>query len=290
MTQPAVRPPAGGTSIELAPGEADIGAIYDRSTDLMTATHGGYEHGGYWDGLVPPTDIMAAGDQLSDEVLTRCGLARGDRLLDVGCGSGKVALRAARRHRVEVTGVTLSRYEAQLANQLAAREQPEVQLRFEIADMRQMPFGDATFDAAIAIESICHLVDRAAAFTEIARVLRPGGRIALTDFLLRKPVEDPVHRSVVETSARDFGTGPIINIAEYSQALRAGGLEIIELVDIGEQVRPSWDAVADAIMAYGGTAAGRDSAAELTAVATGVRDFGKVTEIGYLLAVAARPR
>jgi arsenite methyltransferase len=118
---------------------------------------------------------------------------RGDeRVLDMGCGRGAVLLLAAQRLRAggEAVGVDLWRAvdqsgnaeEATLANARAEGVADRVELH--TGDMSALPFPDGSFDvvlSSLAIHNIPSAAGRAAAVDEAARVVRPGGRVALAD-------------------------------------------------------------------------------------------------------------
>lgn len=118
---------------------------------------------------------------------------RGDEMvLDVGCGRGLLLNMAAKRLTTgKAVGIDLwqaedltdNRPEATLANAEAEGVADRVEVK--TADMQQIPFMDETFDVAVASMSIHNIRDqdgRAKAVREIARVLKPGGRVALQDF------------------------------------------------------------------------------------------------------------
>ena len=114
------------------------------------------------------------------------GLARGDKVLDLGCGFGRHAFEAARRGasvvaldagRDEVEGVA-----ATFAAMLEAGELAPGTLRANVVqgDALHLPFPDASFDRVICSEVLEHIPDDVAAMRELARVLRPGGTMAIT--------------------------------------------------------------------------------------------------------------
>ncbi|MFK0198160.1 class I SAM-dependent methyltransferase [Streptomyces lavendulae] len=105
------------------------------------------------------------------------GVGPGDRVLDAGCGTGRALtpLRAAVGPSGTVLGVDLT--ERMLA---AAREAGrDADGTLLLADVARLPLRDGTLDAVFAAGLIAHLPDPAANLSELARVVRPGGRLAL---------------------------------------------------------------------------------------------------------------
>ena len=113
-----------------------------------------------------------------ENVLARARLQPGERVLDLGTGTGAVAERAASAVGPggAVVGVDISPEMLALARQrVAARGLQSVTFREGRAGA--LPVDDASFDVVLASLSLMYVIDRAAAAREIARVLRPGGRL-----------------------------------------------------------------------------------------------------------------
>jgi SAM-dependent methyltransferase len=101
----------------------------------------------------------------------------GERWLDVGTGTGAVALRAARAG-ADVTGADIAPALIETAKRLAAEE--GLDITFEVADAEQLPYGDADFDIVSSSFGAIFAPDHDAVARELARVTKPGGRIGLT--------------------------------------------------------------------------------------------------------------
>ena len=121
---------------------------------------------------------------LTERLGVRLGLKSGMRVLDVASGRGTSALFLAERFGCRVTGVDLGP-----ANVEAARAEARVRgldnlVAFVRADAERLPFDDGAFDVVICECAFCLFPDKTAAAREIARILRPGGGLGLTDLVL----------------------------------------------------------------------------------------------------------
>jgi SAM-dependent methyltransferase len=143
------------------------------------------------------------------------------RVLDVGCGTGAVAVHLARRHGCTVVGVDPS------PEMLAvARRKESERVRFEQARAEELPFADGSFERAIMV-SVVHHLDAAKAFAEIHRVLRPGGRLAISNPDPDGFAEMWAMRWFPELLPRELARFPRTD--DLLAELRAAGFEEVEL-------------------------------------------------------------
>ena len=108
-------------------------------------------------------------------LVDEAGIGPGMRLLDVGCGTGAVAVAIAQRSGAHVTGIDLVPGHVERAKAHAAEQGLDDRTAFVEGDATAMPFTDAAFDCVYAIESAYHAADKTRFYGECARVLRPGG-------------------------------------------------------------------------------------------------------------------
>jgi hypothetical protein len=97
-----------------------VGEMYDQFTDLTVDLYGGNLHAGYWSSPEDGASMAEATDRPTDLVGALTETCPGDRLLDVGCGNGKPAIRLAVTRGLSVAGISISRYQVELAQASAA--------------------------------------------------------------------------------------------------------------------------------------------------------------------------
>jgi ubiquinone/menaquinone biosynthesis C-methylase UbiE len=114
---------------------------------------------------------------IHDRVVGALGLEPDERVLDVACGTGGVALRAARAG-AEVVGIDISADQLEKARVAAATTGLEI--RFDEGDAQQLPYADAEFGAVASAFGMVFAPDHRRTAGELARVCRPGGRLAFT--------------------------------------------------------------------------------------------------------------
>jgi ubiquinone/menaquinone biosynthesis C-methylase UbiE len=122
-------------------------------------------------------------DQFKGRLVDLARIEAGQRVLDVGCGTGTLALLIQRRHPgVEVHGVDGDPKILEIAGEKAARAGAPLKLAHAMA--WELPYADSTFDRVVSSLVFHHLVtsDKRRAAREILRVLRPGGELLLADF------------------------------------------------------------------------------------------------------------
>jgi arsenite methyltransferase len=131
------------------------------------------------------------GADLTRHLADTLSLHAGERVVDVAAGIGTTALLLAAERDVEVLGVDLGTSQVARARDRAAAMGLAGRVRFEVGDAERLPVEDAAFDAAVCECAFCTFPNKATAAAELARLLRPGGRIGMTDVWLRPDRLDP---------------------------------------------------------------------------------------------------
>lgn len=106
------------------------------------------------------------------------------RVLDVCSGTGDMAFEIRRRWGAEVVGSDFALRMLEIGRLKARRRSLDGRVRFQQADTMRLPFRDATFDASTVAFGIRNVLDSARGIAEMARVVRPGGRVVILEFSL----------------------------------------------------------------------------------------------------------
>lgn len=221
--------------------QGTVAAHYDELDAYYRALWGEHVHHGLW---------LDAGDRACVEVATRglseyvIGLARvrpGAHVIDVGCGYGATSRLLAREHGARVTGLTLSAAQAAYAASVGGRPgDPEILVRDWLAN--GLPGGEA--DAIVAIECLSHMANKPHAFSELARVVKPGGRVVLTDWLAASERRAWRDRALLKPICAEGRLPSLHTPAEYGAGLRAAGLVVERFEDLSRRMSRTWPIIA----------------------------------------------
>jgi arsenite methyltransferase len=166
------------------------------------------------------------GPDLSRHLADTLGLQAGERVLDVAAGVGTTAVLLAEERGVDAVGVDLGQSQVAKADDHARQRGLAGRVCFTISDAERLPLGDASVDAVVCECALCTFPDKDTAAAELARVLRPGGRLGLTDVWLDPDRLDPDLRGVAGRVACLADARPI---AETTTLLEHAGLTVTHL-------------------------------------------------------------
>ncbi|MDM4722189.1 methyltransferase domain-containing protein [Micromonospora sp. WMMA1363] len=267
-----------------------VGELYDRLT-LSAMNDGTFNpnvHIGYWDTPESDASIDEAMDRLTDVFIERLKVNASSHVLDLGCGVGGPGLRVVAKTGARVTGISISEEQIKTANRLSAEAGVADRAVFQHGDAMRLPFPDKSFDAVMALESMCHMPDRQQVLSEVCRVLVPGGRLVLTDVFDRFPRKD-VRPQGVDKFCRDL-MSTMADIDDYVPMLHRSGLRLREILDVTEQttLRLSYE-LAKVPVADERPAALNEGNFEFSDEAFKPSDLEGVDDFGCLLATAERP-
>jgi cyclopropane fatty-acyl-phospholipid synthase-like methyltransferase len=159
----------------------------------------------------------------------------GDEVLDVGCGHGGTAIRLAKRCDCTVLGLTISEKQAHLARENAKRAQLTPPAVFIMQDAETYEYSPEAFDLVWTMESSEHFQDKDQYFRNVARTLRPGGRLLLAAWT------GSMTRPKVREVARAFLCPELWTATHYQAAIEAAGMRVMSCEDLSRQVVRTWE-------------------------------------------------
>ena len=131
------------------------------------------------------------GADLTRRLAAALDLQPGQQVLDVAAGIGTTALLLAEERDVDVLGIDLGDAQVSRARTRASDSGLSDRVRFELGDAERLPVDDAAYDAVVCECAFCTFPDKATAAAELARVIRPGGKVGITDIWLDPATLDP---------------------------------------------------------------------------------------------------
>ncbi len=201
-----------------------VAAHYTRP-DLLQSIFTALEKAGKDPGVLEPEDLAPMdefhirGREATLELAQAAGLGPGTRVLDVGSGIGGPSRCLARTFGCRVEGVDLTEELCRVAQELAARTGLADSVRYRQGDACALPFEDGTFDAVWTQHVAMNIADKPRLYGEMARVLRPGGTVAIYDVLAAGP--EPIHLPV--PWAREAGANHLATAEDLRELLAAAG-------------------------------------------------------------------
>jgi SAM-dependent methyltransferase len=156
-------------------------------------------------------------------------LRPGETVVDLGCGGGLDVLLAAEKvgPRGKAIGIDMTPEMLALARRNAAGR---ANVAFHQATIDRLPLPDQSVDCVISNCVINLAPDKPAVFREIARVLKPGGRLAVSDIALKKPLPPEISNDRMAYVGCIAGAIPI---DDYRTGLRAAGFDAVQIIDSG---------------------------------------------------------
>jgi len=236
-------------------------------------------------------NLHPGGPALTRKLAAATTVGRKTEVLDVACGRGASDRVLAAHCGCQVVGVDYSSVNAARARQLTQDAGLDDRARFVAGDAEQLPFRDGSFDVVISECALCTFPDLERSLVEVRRVLRPGGRVGISDVVLNAPVPEPLQDVIGHvlciTGARSTDG--------YRQGLQAAGFTTVRTRDVSyvltemmDRIERRMDRLDDFVDAdqLGDVPGLRNAGPRLAAA----REFVTSGGVGYALFTARNPR
>ncbi len=170
--------------------------------------------------------------QMNAALAARVRASREDRVLDAGCGLGGSSLWLAEHIGCQVTGVNITPFQIETARRAAAERGLDSLVRFEIEDYAHTPLADHAFTVVWGLESVVHAESKADVLAEAYRLLAPGGRLVLAEYVLRaEPTLTDQDKQVVAPWLEGSAMPSLLTAGQYARILERIGFERVEFGD-----------------------------------------------------------
>lgn len=194
-------------------------------------------HFGYYD--AKHRRHRAALDNMNRVLADLGPIKSGQVVLDAGCGVGGSSFWLARERGAHVIGITPVQSQIQRARALAETRSSRGRVQFRCEDYRRCSLTAASVDVVWALESLCHAPIKAEAYAEFARVLKPGGRLLIAEYVRsRRPLEAARERRLTEWLS-SWAIPDIDTSDEHRRAAEAAGFGDFRSRDVSAHTRRS---------------------------------------------------
>ncbi len=214
---------------------------YDFASPYYRSLWGEHLHHGYW--IRGDESKETAQIQLIEHLAQLANIQTGLRVLDIGCGFGGTSIYLAKKYGAKATGITISPVQVQMAKDAAAKS--NVDVSFLLMDAEKMQFAEP-FDLLWSVESISHYQDPRKFFASAAKLLKPGGCFALTDWFQKENLSPADRKKSIEPIEKGMMV-ELRGMNEYGEFLAASGLHVVHREDMTLKCAKSWDIALDII-------------------------------------------
>jgi len=167
-------------------------------------------------------------------------IRNGDKVLDAGCGLGGSSFWLAQNYEAEVTGISLPKKQIEACEQRAEKLNLKDKTNFVQSDYCNTPFTDESFDVIWACESVCHAPQKKDYYKEAFRLLKPGGRIVLAEYLRTKRPLDPKDEILLKNKwLNNWAIDDIDTKKEHFDNMQTVGFQKIKIENYNDQVNVS---------------------------------------------------
>jgi len=214
---------------------------YDFASPYYQSLWGEHIHHGYW--IRGDESKETAQIQMIEHLAQLAGMKAGMRVLDIGCGFGGTSVYLAQKYGAHATGITISPVQVQMGKDAAAKA--KVDAKFLLMDAEKMQFAEP-FDLLWSMESISHYHDPGKFFASAAKLLKPGGSFAVTDWFQKENLGAADRKKYIEPIEKGMMV-ELRGMNAYSEFLTASGLEVVHREDMTLKCAKSWDIALDII-------------------------------------------
>lgn len=175
--------------------------------------------------------IIANQNLFEEKMAHDLHVKKGDKILDIGCGRGRIASHVAQVTGAQVTGINIDQDQLSCAKRFVQSKGLASQVEFRQGDLNDLPlpFKDNSLNAVYQVQVFTYSKDLEKLFADIYRVLKPGGRLACLDwfFLDQYDAKNPEHQDLMRRIKPLIGAIGTPSIDEFTSLMKKVGFKIL---------------------------------------------------------------
>jgi len=236
-------------SMSAIPGFVLILSELNKGNADVAMTLGRHAHWGMWKQPQNPdcssSGYAEAAEQLTRLIIQMAEIRDGMSVLDIGCGfGGTIGYLNQHFSKLKLVGVNIDENQLRQA-QKTIQASNDNHIEWICADACSMPLADASFDVVLAVESIFFFPSRVRFFEEAKKLLKPSGKLILSDFVLPKrvPYLDFVSRFYEKVIEITYGKSTHFTVQDYREVEAKFDFVSLEEKDITQETLPTYRAL-----------------------------------------------
>lgn len=204
-------------------------------------------HFGYYDAKA--TNHRQAISRANEVLAEYGGIKPGDRIVDAGCGLGHSCEWLAENYNAEVTGITLVPKQVET---ILKRKRQHAKVNFLVADYLAMPFENNSVDVVWAFESLCHAENKIDFYREAFRVLKPGGKLLIAEYLRKSRPMSAQNEELLNEIFHAWAIPDLDTLSEHANHAASAGFRDFKDRDITAHVMKSYSNLRETCRRYKG--------------------------------------
>lgn len=179
-----------------------------------------------------------AQEQLIDELVSRGNIQQHAKILDVGCGIGGTTIYLAKKIEAEITGITISDVQVEMANELAQKH--NINAKFLVMDGEHITLKEK-FDIVWTIEVISHYYNKENFFSSASKLLKKGGKVVMAVWLKAEQLTTEQEKKYIKPIEYGMLLPGLYTLNDYISYLNKYGFRLLSAEDVSQYTAKTWD-------------------------------------------------
>lgn len=196
-------------------------------------------HFGYYNETI--NNHSAAVLEINRKMADRIAITNKDIVLDAGCGIGGSSIYLAKHYGCRAIGLNITPWQVKKARELARKNKVEDSTEFRLESFAESKLEDGSVTVFWGHEAIVHAEDKQAVLKEAYRLLKPGGRLIIVEYMLKEEKFTSEEQTLIRRLLDGWSMPNLLRKSEYASFAKKAGFENIQFENWTEPAMPSFD-------------------------------------------------